>query len=329
MTTPSSSPPKSANWQAAKDTFHAYATWLVGISWMLFFGLSLVLLIASGVLLVPQLGFVIILISIVIKAIFKQQIQAEEKASAATYLAEAEQLKRQLVEARMAAMQAQVEPHFLFNTLASIDHLIETDPPRASLMQKSLIALLRATLPNMREQTPNTVRYLGQELSVIRPYLDIQKMRMEDRLQVQWDIPEGLHSAEMPTMMMLSLVENAFKHGLEPKAEGGTLVLRVEVSHGKLVVTVKDSGVGYFPADANNVSASNGASASASAPTASPQGVWAGGFGLKNIRDRLALIYGDQASFSIRALEPYEGSGTLAILSFPYKIAPIEATAKL
>ena len=325
MTTPSSSPPKSANWQAAKDTFHAYATWLVGISWMLFFGLSLVLLIASGVLLVPQLGFVIILISIVIKAIFKQQIQAEEKASAATYLAEAEQLKRQLVEARMAAMQAQVEPHFLFNTLASIDHLIETDPPRASLMQKSLIALLRATLPNMREQTPNTVRYLGQELSVIRPYLDIQKMRMEDRLQVQWDIPEGLHSAEMPTMMMLSLVENAFKHGLEPKAEGGTLVLRVEVSHGKLVVTVKDSGVGYFPADANNVSASNGASA----PTASPQGVWAGGFGLKNIRDRLALIYGDQASFSIRALEPYEGSGTLAILSFPYKIAPIEATARL
>ena len=326
MTTPSSSP-KSANWQAAKDTFHAYATWLVGISWMLFFGLSLVLLIASGVLLVPQLGFVIILISIVIKAIFKQQIQAEEKASAATYLAEAEQLKRQLVEARMAAMQAQVEPHFLFNTLASIDHLIETDPPRASLMQKSLIALLRATLPNMREQTPNTVRYLGQELSVIRPYLDIQKMRMEDRLQVQWDIPEGLHSAEMPTMMMLSLVENAFKHGLEPKAEGGTLVLRVEVSHGKLVVTVKDSGVGYFPADANNVSASNGASASA--PTASPQGVWAGGFGLINIRDRLALIYGDQASFTIRALEPYEGSGTLAILSFPYKIAPIEATAKL
>jgi sensor histidine kinase YesM len=129
----------------------------------------------------------------------------------------------------------------------------------------------------------------------------------------------------MPTMMMLSLVENAFKHGLEPKAEGGTLVLRVEVSHGKLVVTVKDSGVGYFPADIHNVSAS----ASASAKTASSQGVWAGGFGLKNIRDRLALIYGDQASFSIRALEPYEGSGTLAILSFPYKIAPSEATAKL
>jgi sensor histidine kinase YesM len=311
MTTPSSSP-NAPNWQAAKDTFHAYATWLVNISWKLFVGLSIVLLMAFGIFDLPQLAFLIILTSIVIKATFKQQIQAEEKATAATYLAEAEQLKRQLVEARMATMQAQVEPHFLFNTLASIDHLIETDPPRASLMQKSLIALLRATLPTLREQSPNTVRYLGQELSVIRPYLDIQKMRMEDRLQIQWDIPEGLHSAEMPNMMVLSLVENAFKHGLEPKAEGGTLVLRAEVSHGKLVVTVKDSGVGYFPADQN-------------AQAESAQG----GFGLKNIRDRLALIYGDQASLSIRALEPYEGSGTLAILTMPYKSAPIEATAGL
>ena len=311
MTTPSSSP-NAPNWQAAKDTFHAYATWLVNISWKLFVGLSIVLLMAFGIFDLPQLAFLIILTSIVIKATFKQQIQAEEKATAATYLAEAEQLKRQLVEARMATMQAQVEPHFLFNTLASIDHLIETDPPRASLMQKSLIALLRATLPTLREQSPNTVRYLGQELSVIRPYLDIQKMRMEDRLHIQWDIPEGLHSAEMPNMMVLSLVENAFKHGLEPKAEGGTLVLRAEVSHGKLVVTVKDSGVGYFPADQN-------------AQAESTQG----GFGLKNIRDRLALIYGDQASLSIRALEPYEGSGTLAILTMPYKSAPIEATAGL
>jgi sensor histidine kinase YesM len=311
MTTPSSSP-NAPNWQAAKDTFHAYATWLVNISWKLFVGLSIVLLMAFGIFDLPQLAFLIILTSIVIKATFKQQIQAEEKATAATYLAEAEQLKRQLVEARMATMQAQVEPHFLFNTLASIDHLIETDPPRASLMQKSLIALLRATLPTLREQSPNTVRYLGQELSVIRPYLDIQKMRMEDRLQIQWDIPEGLHSAEMPNMMVLSLVENAFKHGLEPKAEGGTLVLRAEVSHGKLVVTVKDSGVGYFPADQT----------AQAEPTQ-------GGFGLKNIRDRLALIYGDQASLSIRALEPYEGSGTLAILTMPYKSAPIEATAGL
>ena len=309
MTTPNSTPPSTfaALWREFKGVTYNYAKWLVSISWKLFFAISFVLLMAGGMLGIPQLAFLIILTSIVIKASFKQQIQAEEKATAATYLAEAEQLKRQLVEARMAAMQAQVEPHFLFNTLASIDHLIETDPARASLMQKSLIALLRATLPAMRETTANTVAYLGQELAIIRPYLDIQKMRMEDRLDILWDIPEGLKSAEMPSMMVLSLVENAFKHGLEPKADGGKLVLRAEVAHGNLLVTVKDSGVGYYPADSVGDKAKST------------------GFGLSNIKDRLALIYGEQANFSIRALEPFEGSGTLAQISVPYKVAPTDA----
>ena len=85
-------------------------------------------------------------------------MQAEVKAAVATETAESEQLKRQVVEARMAAMQAQVEPHFLFNTLASIDHLIETDPPRASQMQKNLIALLRASMPSMRESQPGAAQ---------------------------------------------------------------------------------------------------------------------------------------------------------------------------
>lgn len=311
LTSPVPSPAPS-KWQPFKDAFHDYARWLVSISWKLFAAISFVAMMAGAMLLIPQVTVLLILTSIVIKASYKQQIQAEEKATAATYLAEAEQLKRQLVEARMATMQAQVEPHFLFNTLASIDHLIETDPPRASLMQKSLIALLRATLPSMRETSSSPVRYLGQELAVIRPYIDIQKMRMEDRLQIQWDIPDGLKTAEMPNMMVLSLVENAFKHGLEPKAEGGTLLLRAEVVHGKLVMTVKDSGVGYFPAEPNVVTEHAGS-----------------GFGLKNIRERLALIYGDQASFSIRALEPFEGSGTLAQLSVPYKVVPVESPMNL
>ena len=322
MTTPNSNLISStrSKWQPAKDAFHAYGRWLVSISWKLFFAVAFVLIMAAGMIqswlpaqkedFLPQAAILVILSSIVIKASYKQQIQAEEKASAATYLAEAEQLKRQLLEARLSAMQAQVEPHFLFNTLASIDHLIETDPPRASLMQKSLIALLRATLPSMRETNASTVRYLGQELAVIRPYLDIQKMRMEDRLQIQWDIPEGLNSAEMPHMMVLSLVENAFKHGLEPKAEGGTLTLRAEVSHGQLEVTVRDTGVGYDPAESAGLSAQTGH-----------------GFGLKNIRDRLALIYGDQAHFSIRAMEPYEGSGTLAKLTVPYRMVPLDQQA--
>ncbi len=99
----------------------------------------------------PQLAFLWIIASIIIKITYKGQMQAEVKAAEATETAESEPLKRQVVEARMAAMQAQVEPHFLFNTLASIDHLIETDPPRASTMQKNLIALLRASMPTMRE----------------------------------------------------------------------------------------------------------------------------------------------------------------------------------
>ncbi|MFS9605054.1 histidine kinase, partial [Klebsiella pneumoniae] len=125
-------------------------------------------------------------------AMYKGRIQAEVKAAQAAETAEAESLKRQVVEARMAAMQAQVEPHFLFNTLASIDHLIEVDPPTASKMQRNLIALLRASMPTMREANATATRDLGRELAVIRPYLEILKMRMEERLQTEIDVPEGL-----------------------------------------------------------------------------------------------------------------------------------------
>src|SRR5207248_8434367 len=109
------------------------------------------------------------------------RVKAEARASEAQQLADAESLRRQLAEAKMAAMQAQVEPHFLFNTLASIDHLIEVDPPRASKMQKNLIALLRAAMPAMREKAAS----LGRELEVVRPYLEILKVRMGERLQAQ------------------------------------------------------------------------------------------------------------------------------------------------
>jgi len=96
----------------------------------------------------------------------------------------------------MAAMQAQVEPHFLFNTLASIEHLIETDPARAGKMQRNLIALLRASMPTMREANAQGTRDLGRELAVIRPYLEILKVRMEERLQTIINVSDGLLSAE-------------------------------------------------------------------------------------------------------------------------------------
>jgi signal transduction histidine kinase len=238
------------------------------------------------------LALLFIVASTILKVSYKGTIQAEVKAAEATETAESEQLKRQVIEARMAAMQAQVEPHFLFNTLASIDHLIETDPPRASQMQKNLIALLRASMPSMREASP-TAHNLGREMAVIRPYLEILKVRMEDRLQTRISVPDGLLSAEFPSMMIQSLVENAIKHGLEPKAEGGTLDVTAEIVHGNLAVTVADTGLGFGRA--------------ATAGT---------GIGLANIRERLKLLYGERASMVVADNSP---SGTVVTLTVPYQ----------
>ena len=231
--------------------------------------------------------------SAIIKITYKGRIQAEVKAAQATETAEAESLKRQVVEARMAAMQAQVEPHFLFNTLASIDHLIETDPPRASQMQKNLIALLRASMPSMRDTADAGSRDLGRELAVVRPYIEILKVRMEERLDAQVDVPEGLLSAEFPAMMIQTLVENAIRHGLEPKPEGGQLRVKAEIVHGKLQVTVADTGVGF------------GAAATSGT-----------GVGLANIRERLQLLHGSKASLTVTANQP---CGTVVTITVPYR----------
>jgi hypothetical protein len=252
--------------------------------------------------LMMQFSMLWVLASAVLKFTYKGRIQAEVKAAQATETAEAESLKRQVVEARMAAMQAQVEPHFLFNTLASIDHLIETDPARASQMQKNLIALLRASMPTMREAAgdaskgtgPGAPRELARELAVIRPYLEILKVRMEERLQFELAVPEGLLSAEFPPMMIQTLVENAIKHGLEPKPEGGLLRVAAEIVHGKLAVSVADTGLGFGRA--------------ATAGT---------GVGLANIRERLQLLYGPKASLTVAENQP---SGTRVTVTVPYKM---------
>jgi sensor histidine kinase YesM len=139
-------------------------------------------------------------------------------------------------------------------------------------------------------------RDLGRELAVIRPYLEILKVRMEERLSTEIDVPDGLLSAEFPPMMVQTLVENAIKHGLEPKPEGGRLTLKAEIVHGKLCVTVADTGLGFGRA--------------ATAGT---------GVGLANIRERLQLLYGARASLTI--LEN-PGGGTRVTLAVPYK--PVE-----
>jgi signal transduction histidine kinase len=241
----------------------------------------------------PELAFLWIIGSAILKASYKKQLAAQAEAEQATEVAESEQLKRQVVEARMAAMQAQVEPHFLFNTLASIDHLIETDPPRASTMQKNLIALLRASMPTMREANHGAPRDLSREMAVIKPYLEILKVRMEERLTTRIEVPDGLLSAEFPPMMMQSLVENAIKHGLEPKPEGGEILIRCEIVHGKLNIVVADTGLGFGKA--------------ATAGT---------GVGLANIRERLQLLYGREANVTVSENKP---SGTVVTIAVPYR----------
>lgn len=248
------------------------------------------------------LAWFFVFASAILKVSYKGTVQAEVKAAVATEAAESEQLKRQVVEARMAAMQAQVEPHFLFNTLASIDHLIETDPARASQMQKNLIALLRASMPTMRESNV-AAQTLGREMAVIRPYLAILKVRMEDRLQSSIAVPEGLLSAEFPPMMIQSLVENAIKHGLEPKADGGQLDVRAEIIHGNLAVTVADTGLGFR----DGIAETSGT-----------------GIGLANIRERLKLLYGERASLLVADNTP---TGTVVTITVPYQAQAREGVA--
>jgi signal transduction histidine kinase len=248
----------------------------------------------------PNLALLLIVASLILKITYRGRIQAEAVAAAATQVAETESLKRQVMEARMAAMQAQMEPHFLFNTLAGIEHLIETDPPRAATMQKSLIAFLRATMPTLREANAQAERDLGRELAVVQPYLELMRMRMEERLQFDLQVPQGLRSARFPPMMLQSLVENAIRHGLEPKAEGGSISVRAEVQDGQLIVQVQDTGVGFAP----------------DAPGA-PTGAEGGGIGLSNIRARLQLLYGAKAT--LQTSSPSTG-GACVTITVPYQL---------
>lgn len=228
-----------------------------------------------------------------IKALMGGKKRAEQQTRSANAAAERESMQRQLSETKMQMMQAQVEPHFLFNTLASVEHLIETDPPRASAMQRSLIQYLRAVLPQMRDNT--LVTNLGREVDMVTAYLNLLKMRMEERLTVDMRIPDTLRSAAFPPMMLQSMVENAIKHGLECKPEGGTLKIVADVADGKLRVTVTDDGVGF------GVVPSKGT-----------------GLGLPTIRERLRLLHGDGGQLHIAANSP---TGVIAMVEVPHEIS--------
>jgi sensor histidine kinase YesM len=239
--------------------------------------------------------FFAIVASLIVKVIAGGKRRAEITARQAVQRAETERLERAAAEARMAALQAQIEPHFLFNTPGSIDQLIVTDPPRASAMQRTLIRYLRSAMPQMRAGARPT---LGQQVDLASAFLEIMAVRMEQRLRTRIEVAEGLRSAVFPPMMLQTLVENAIKHGLEPKAGGGTLAISADVADGRLAVRVVDDGAGFAPAGDG------------------------GGVGLANIRERLQALYGQRAELVIAV--PPEG-GTSATITIPYEVAPAAA----
>jgi signal transduction histidine kinase len=194
--------------------------------------------------------------------------------------------EKELTVAKLSLLHAQVEPHFLYNTLASAQLLTRTDPARADEMLGNLILYLRHSLP----RTEDSLSTIGEELERAQAYLDILKIRMGNRLNLQVEVAPHLRSVLFPTMMLQTLVENAIKHGLEPKPGGGTVWILARVYENTVAVTVADDGRGF--------SAEGGGT----------------GIGLRNVRERLRLAYGSTASFAIVANFP---SGVAATITVP------------
>jgi hypothetical protein len=205
-------------------------------------------------------------------------------------------VEKELTAAKLSLLHAQVEPHFLYNTLASAQYLTRSDPALADQMLGNLITYLRHSLPRT-DTSPST---LGEEVERARAYLEILKIRMGERLQLSIDVPRHLLPMPFPTMMLQTLVENAIKHGLEPRTAGGMVWILAKESEGRVAVTVADDGQGL------------GASTSSGT-----------GIGLKNVRERLRLAYGPEASLSVVANFP---SGVAATITVPANIGAMVAS---
>lgn len=199
-------------------------------------------------------------------------------------------LEKQVLEARLQLMQAQIEPHFLFNTLANVKHLVESDAQSASHLLDNLIRYLRIAMPQMRE----TGSTLGREMDMAAAYLEIFKMRMGGRLSYEIQVPAALRDQPFPPMMLITLVENAIKHGVDPCCDAGVVTLKAEAKEGKLVVSVADTGQGMFPNSG-------------------------GGVGLVNIRERLATLFGRDAKLYLMENQP---RGVVANIELPVQRVP-------
>ena len=215
-------------------------------------------------------------------AIKRAEVHAAEVSRAEI---EHDQLRASSAEARLQALQAQVEPHFLFNTLAHVKSLYRRDAERGRHMLDRLIAYLQAALPQVRQATTT----LEQELQLATAYLDIQQIRIGGRLAFTIEVPDEIASVRFPPLMLLTLVENSIKHGIAPQTEGGTIAIRARVDGHKLRIEVRDTGAGLREAKGT-------------------------GMGLANVRARLAALFGAGARLVI---EPNLPHGVVAAIEIP------------
>jgi len=234
------------------------------------------MMVGVGVLVAPRMAISALL----------TQISGEAQHQALAFALERSELERQALAARMGLLQAQVEPHFLFNKLANVRELVDAQSPQASKVLASLIGYMRAAVPRLHDPT-STVQ---QEMELVRAYLDVMHMRMSDRLQFLLHADDAVRMLDCPAMTLLTLVENAVRHGIDPSEEGGRIEVRVQLSNGRCHAQVIDTGVEFRQTTAGL------------------------GTGLNNLCERLQLAFGGDAQLQLIQLEPH---GVCAEAEFP------------
>ncbi|MFZ3321094.1 MAG: histidine kinase [Usitatibacter sp.] len=237
------------------------------------------MMIATGLLVAPWTA---------VAALFRQrELQLQDQAQA--FELERSELERKALDARLRLLQSQVEPHFLFNTLANVRELVVSGSPRASTVLDSLIAYLRNAVPRLNEP----VTTVDQELQLVRAYLELMHMRMPDRLQYSVQADEAAPRVSCPPATLLTLVENAIRHGIDPSEEGGRVDVSVTVVGDRCRAEVSDTGVGL---------------------RGGGEGL---GTGLAALRERLQMIFGNEAQLRLVAVMPH---GTRAEVDFPVRV---------